>query len=94
MAFKMKGSPFQRNFGIGSPMKNYKKGYYNDDEASGFKKADDISEKKIDRWDRKHIRMMEKIEKAESEGNIDKAERLKKRKSKFFKRKTRRIRNE
>ena len=29
MAFKMKGSPMKRNFGIGaSPMKNYKKGYY------------------------------------------------------------------
>ena len=26
MAFKMKGSPMQRNFGIGSPMKQDKKG--------------------------------------------------------------------
>ena len=94
MAFKMKGSPFQRNFGIGSPMKNYKAGYYNDDEVSGFKKTGDISEKKLDRWDRKLNRKLEKIEKAESEGNIDKAERLKKRKSKFFKRKVKRIRNE
>tara|TARA_Y100000004_G_scaffold105543_1_gene118446 strand:- start:246 stop:470 length:225 start_codon:yes stop_codon:yes gene_type:complete len=34
MAFKMKGSPMKRNFGI-SPMKNYKKGYYG--EGSSFK---------------------------------------------------------
>jgi hypothetical protein len=28
MAFKMKGSPMQRNFGIGSALKNVGKGYY------------------------------------------------------------------
>lgn len=34
MAFKMKGSPMKRNFGIGtSPMKNYKEGYYNEGSA-------------------------------------------------------------
>ena len=90
MAFKMNGwGGYQK-----SPMKNYKDGYYDDNEISGFKKTDDISDKKIDRWDRKHIRMIEKIEKAESEGNVNKAERLKKRKKKFFKRKNRRIRNQ
>ena len=40
MAFKMKGSPFQRNFGIGaSPMKNYQDGYY----KKGALKKDDVA---------------------------------------------------
>jgi hypothetical protein len=40
MAFKMKGSPMKRNFGVGaSPMKNYKKGYYG--EGSSMKLTDE-----------------------------------------------------
>ena len=40
MAFKMKGSPMKRNFGVSaSPMKNYKKGYYS--EGSSMKATDD-----------------------------------------------------
>ena len=40
MAFKMNGwSGYQK-----SPMKNYKKGYYNDDEVSGFKKTNERNE--------------------------------------------------
>ena len=33
MAFKMRKNPMKRNFGI-SPMKNYKKGYYNEDDSA------------------------------------------------------------
>jgi|TARA_R100000084_G_C4646751_1_gene147218 hypothetical protein len=38
MAFKMRGNPMKRNFGV-SPMKNYKDGYYKDEDVSGFKKG-------------------------------------------------------
>jgi hypothetical protein len=42
MAFKMKGSPMQRNFGIGSALKNVGTGYYEEQHPSAaFQQTDD-----------------------------------------------------